>query len=636
MAHFPFPPHKYLTFMPLLLRQLLLAAAAATSLNAQALTQTELQELASSREWLNLGHYHPNTFSDGYTSQADDSDFFLSPNGKTSPEAELQATIIAVQQPGAGNDHPACRFPARNRWIRSKLDLATPESRQCPAYEEWTETLNTQTVTLVFAASYLNSPSSMFGHTFLRLDPPSDDETTDLLLANTISYAADAAAHDSELLFAYKGIFGGYPGITTVQPYYEKIRLYSDIEHRDLWEYQLNLAPAEVRQMLAHAWEIKDRNFDYYFFDENCAYRLLALIDVARPGTNLLDEVSTHAIPSDTVRWVVKKSLISEVGYRPSAATAVSYALDELPEDQQALAAELANDDLKPGAIAGKLPSTAQQAAVLDATYEYVRYQSEAEEWPREQVAPLSHSLLLARSQLPQTSTPPSPPEPEVRDDQGHDTFRASLSAGRWGERNFNELTLRSAYHDVLDPPAGYRAGAQLQFFRLDARRYTDNNELQIEKLTAVEIRSLSPRNQFFSPLSWQVGFGARRSDTGTDRVLAPYLEGGAGGSVRVSPNGQAFALATADLELDDDLNRGYDIAPGVDLGVLYQSDRLSALGGIRSKAWIVSSQHRQDQAYLKATMHWSRQVSGFAEWTREHHFDRYQSLWKLGLHIYL
>ena len=186
-------------------------------------------------------------------------------------------------------------------------------------------------MTLVFAASYLNSPSSMFGHTFIRLDPPQDDDEADLLLANTISYAADAAAHDSEILFAYKGIFGGYPGITSIKPYYEMVRLYSDIEHRDLWEYQLNLTQDEVDFMLAHAWELRDINFDYYFFDENCAYRLLALIDVARPGTDLLDEVSTHAIPSDTVRWVVDKELVQEVKYRPSAATSVTHSLNTLP-----------------------------------------------------------------------------------------------------------------------------------------------------------------------------------------------------------------------------------------------------------------------------------------------------------------
>ena len=33
-------------------------------------------------------------------------------------------------------------------------------------------------------------------------------------------------------------------------------------------------------------------NFDYYYFDENCSYRLLELLEVARPGTELTDEFS--------------------------------------------------------------------------------------------------------------------------------------------------------------------------------------------------------------------------------------------------------------------------------------------------------------------------------------------------------
>src|SRR5690554_3640932 len=292
--------------------------------------------------WLTLGHYHPDRFGSGHTSQADDPAFFLSENGKTSPKAELHATLAAIQQPGGGDDHARCRFPARDAWLRDQLDLpATPVD--CPAFTEWAETLNTEKVTLVFAASYLNSPSSMFGHTFLRLDPPQDDEETNLLLASTISYAADASAHENELMFAYKGIFGGYPGITSVQPYYEKIRLYSDIEHRDLWEYTLNLSSEEVGMMLAHAWEIRERNFDYYFLDENCAYRLLALIDVARPGTNLLGEVGTHAILSDTVRWVVNTDQVSNGNYRPSATTSVAYSLSQLSYEQRSLAAAIAN-----------------------------------------------------------------------------------------------------------------------------------------------------------------------------------------------------------------------------------------------------------------------------------------------------
>lgn len=584
--------------------------------------------------WLTLVHYQPDRFGDDYSSQADDNDFFLAENGKNSPKAELDATLAAITRPGGGDDHARCRFPARDRWLRDQLDLPQ-QPADCPGYDEWVEELNTETVTLVFAASYLNSPSSMFGHTFLRLDPPQEDEETNLILANTISYAADAAAHDSEILFAYKGIFGGYPGITSIQPYYEKIRLYSDIEHRDLWEYQLNLTQPEVDMMLAHTWEIRDRNFDYYFFDENCAYRLLALIDVARPGTDLLDEVSTHAIPSDTVRWVVDRGLVEDVYYRPSAATSVSHRIDSLPDHHQTLAAAIANGYVDADAPEVQALSDEQRARVLDTTYDYVRYQSEADGWPREHAAPLSHDLLRERSQIRGVAAQDGSPEPAIRDDQGHDTFRGSLSGGRMGDRNFTELTLRPAYHDILDPPAGYRTGAQLQFLRLDARLYTDNDELQIEQLTGVEIRSLSPRNQFFSPLSWQVGFGGRRTDTGTNRVFAPYLEGGAGGSWQLATGTQAFAMATADLEIDDDLRRGYDAAPGADLGILHQNNQFSLLGGVKTKAWIVSSQHRQDQAYLEGNWHFGREFSLFGKFSREDHYDRYRSTWQLGLHAY-
>lgn len=636
MAHSSAPPSQseLILSMGNLLRIGSVLLWLATSLPLQAQTQITDNALHLDPAWLTLIHYQPHRFDGGYTSQADDPAYFLSPEGKTSPKAELEATLTAIQQPGSGDSHAQCRFPARDIWLREQLDLP-PKTANCPNYKEWTETLNTESVSLVFAASYLNSPSSMFGHTFLRLDPPQEDKETNLLLASTISYAADAAAHDSELLFAYRGIFGGYPGITTVQPYYEKIRLYSDIEHRDLWEYKLNLTQQEVDFMLAHAWEIRDHNFDYYFFDENCAYRLLALIDVARPGTDLLDNVKTHAIPSDTVRWVVDKGLVEDVNYRPSAATSVAHNLSNLPSAHQTLAAAIANGYVDPGSEEVLALKPRERAHVLDATYDYVRYRSEVDDWPREIAAPLSHKLLRERSKINDVASHEAPPEPSVRDDQGHDTFRVSLSTGQLAHREFTQLTLRPAYHDMLDPPAGYRSGAQLQFLRLDARYYTDNHELQLEQLTGVEIRSLSPRNAFFSPLSWQVGFGGRRTDNGNKRVFAPYLEGGAGGSWSLGQQTQAFAIATADLEIDDDLRRGYDAAPGADIGLLHQNNYFSFSGGVKTKAWIVSSQHRQDQLYARANWHIGREFSLFAEFTREDHYDRYQSTWQAGLHAY-
>ncbi|MDX1800968.1 MAG: DUF4105 domain-containing protein [Marinobacter sp.] len=602
---------------------------------AFAISTQQIKTLATDPVWLALGHYRPDTFGGTYTSQADDVGFFISPQGKHSPRAELIATLIAIQQPGGGDSNARCRFPARDRWLRSKLELpANPVA--CTAYQSWRQDLNTESVTLVFAASYLNSPSSMFGHTFLRLDPPSDDQDTNLLLASTISYAADAAAHDSELLFAYRGIFGGYPGITSIQPYYEKIRQYSDIENRDLWEYRLNLTPDEVDWMLAHAWEIHDINFDYYFFDENCAYRLLALIDVARPGTNLLDKVTTHAIPSDTVRWVVDKGLVSNVHYRPSAFTRVRYALDELPPHDRDLAGAIAD-----GYVAVEAPDVTdlapqRRAHLLDATYDYVRYQADAEGWPRDYAAPLSHALLAARSQIDDSSPPPSPPTPAIRDDQGHDTMRIGLTGGREAGRSYAQLTVRPAYHDELDPPGGYRPGAQLQFLRLDARYYTDNDSLDLQQLTAVNIRSLTPRDSFFTPWSWQVGVGARRTEAADgDHPLAPYLAGGVGGSWLAPGRIQAISLLTADVEVDNDLTKGYDVAPGLDLGLLHQSSTLSLMGGIRSKLWLAGGEHREDELYLNGSLHLSQALSLTADFNRTSYYDRIGNQWQIGFNVY-
>ena len=48
--------------------------------------------LAGEREWHLLLHYRENLFG-GHTSEQDDPGFFMSPYGKTDPQAELDATL---------------------------------------------------------------------------------------------------------------------------------------------------------------------------------------------------------------------------------------------------------------------------------------------------------------------------------------------------------------------------------------------------------------------------------------------------------------------------------------------------------------------------------------------------------------
>lgn len=61
--------------------------------------------------------------------------------------------------------------------------------------------------------------------------------------------------------------------------------------------------------------------FFLFFFDENCSFRLLEFIDVAKPDSKLVEQFPGVAVPIDTVRIVRDANLISEVHYRPSVRT---------------------------------------------------------------------------------------------------------------------------------------------------------------------------------------------------------------------------------------------------------------------------------------------------------------------------
>jgi len=85
------------------------------------LSNEELFRLSSSTEWLALLHYKQHAVFKRNNSYIVNNEFFLHPNGKFDPEAELEATISAFDEPvKAGADtHASCVFPARKLWIEA-------------------------------------------------------------------------------------------------------------------------------------------------------------------------------------------------------------------------------------------------------------------------------------------------------------------------------------------------------------------------------------------------------------------------------------------------------------------------------------------------------------------------------------
>lgn len=541
----------------------------------QLLLHARQQQLADTPQWHRLLHYRPGLLG-GIESEADDPAFFTAPRGRHDPQQELEATLRAFfsTEPWGLKEEPAqCAFVARYEWLSQQLsfDPTRLPRQECASFDTWYRGINPSGLTLVFPSSYLNNPSSMFGHTLLRVDAAQHDEST-RLLAYAINYGAETGS-DNGVAFAVKGIFGGYHGTVGIGPYYQKVTEYSDTESRDIWEYPLAMTAPEIRRLLAHVWELRGVYFDYYFFDENCSYFILTLLDVARPELNLSSGLRGWVIPSDTLRRVSQQpGLVSQVVYRPSAGTRLWHLASQVSDSHQTEALALANGeqrvtDTTSGAHA---PQTA--ADILLLAHDYLRYEFLARRREHEASSPLAQQLLQARSAISEAQPNPPVPTPPVSPEQGHATAMFQLGAGRANEAGFVQLDLRPAYHDLLDNDDGYIRGAQIDFLRTSLRHYRAEDITRLNEFTLIEISSLSPRNRFFNPTSWRIKTGwERRILANTEQAMSLRINGGAGITLR--PTQQAMFFTLLNLGVDrhrlfkDDYSPGY----GLEIGAILQ-----------------------------------------------------------------
>lgn len=531
-----------------------------------------LNALAAQPRWQALLHVNPGaTLRDKHRSYVDDANFFLAPNGKDDAVAELIATRDALAPQGA----PArCRFPARYRFLAQALgwQSAAPFAH-CDEFTTWRQSVNASRAVLIFPAAYLNSPSSMFGHTLLRLDQGEDSA---VWLSWAVNYGAVSSGADNSLFYIYRGLAGGYPGRFSIVPYVKKIQEYSHMENRDMWEYTLDLNQEEINWLIDHLWELKDVNFDYYFFDENCSFRLLELVEVARPGLNLLTELRFAEVPVNTVRALDDAGVIHERVYRPSKAVELDRLQRQLSPAHQRLARKLADDTALLNTPSFLSLSSDEQAHIIAVAYRYLRLTHRKKERSSE-VSQRSFQLLTAMNSLPPVSPLEGDHETMQPPESGHGTQMLAVSGGQHESDDFGELSYRLTYHDLLDNSPGFLQGAEIEGLNMTFRS-TESQAAKLEQLRVVGIRSLAPRNRFIKPLSWYVDGGIERVWAGRYR-LARYVQGGAGASWRWG-RWQPYGLFSLRAENNSEFDRFAVLGAGFDTGVLYRSGRMQWLLG--------------------------------------------------------
>lgn len=527
-----------------------------------------LQQLANEPFWISLGHYEAGKLG-GWRSYVDDPKFFLAADGAHDPKAELSATLDAIYAPITNEQaHAQCVYPARTRWLRDQLKLTDLPALDCKEFKTWYKDVAPDSTVLIFPAAYLNSPSSMFGHTLLRIDPASAKANNTTLLSYAINFGAYIEGMDNSILYAWKGLMGGYPGLFALVPYQEKLSEYRSLENRDLWEYRLNLTPEETGRMVEHVWELKQIRFSYFFFDENCSYRLLELLQVARPGLHLTEQFGLTAIPTDTVKAIKAAGLVESIDYRPSRERELLSRAEPLNADEQQWVLKVSADQKQLQDTHYLAQPKERRALIQDAAYRLERYRANGLERDAAR-SQRSFELLQAINQNP-------PPQLDIQrpglPEDGHESRTWQLGVGTRGDRAFGEYGLRMAYHDLNDNAYGFPLGAQIEILQLKVRQY-EGNDWQVQQLDLATIRSLTPRTELLKPWSWQVTGGLERVlGKHGDENLVSHVNGGAGGTWQLGEEVLGFALGTVRVEHNNDFSEFISPAAGFNTGLLWRN----------------------------------------------------------------
>ncbi|MGR3888679.1 Lnb N-terminal periplasmic domain-containing protein [Pseudomonas sp. 1152_12] len=527
-----------------------------------------LQQLANDPFWLSLGHYEAGKIS-GWRSYVSDKKFFLAPDGAHHPDQELRATVEALYAPASlGEKHAQCVYPARTRWLKDQLHLADLPALDCKEFTQWFKDVAPHSAVMIFPAAYLNSPSSMFGHTLLRIDQADVQRDKTALLSYAINFGAYIEGSDNSILYAWKGLMGGYPGLFALVPYQEKLSEYRSLENRDLWEYRLNLTQVETERMVRHVWELKQIQFDYFFFDENCSYRLLELLQVARPSLRLTEQFPLTAIPTDTVKAVKEADLVEKIDYRPSRERELLERAKPLDGDEQQWVLKISDDQKQLQEPTFKALPRDRQALIIDAAYRLGRYRANGLERDTER-SQRSFELLRAINQNP---APDLQVERPGLPENGHESRTWQAGIGTRGSKTFGEYGLRMAYHDLNDNAEGFPLGAQIEILQMKLRQY-EGNHWQLQQLDLATIRSLTPRNALLQPWSWQVTGGLERvPGKHDDETLVAHVNGGAGGTWQLTDDMLGFALGTVRVEHNNDFSEAISPAAGFNTGVLWKN----------------------------------------------------------------
>jgi len=389
----------------------------------------------------------------------------------------------------------------------------------CHEYLSFKSEHNFQALELVFASTYINFPPSSFGHLFFRLTNdtlPEQNSLTD----KVISYGADITNPENSGLFMLKGLVGSFDGNFSLSEYSVWYRKYLINEHRDLWHYRVDLDSLQLSRLIDHLWEIQDFGIPYFFLTGNCAYHLLALLEVADFKSDYKSGFDGVVTPINVLKRVAcKDECTPPHRIDVSRKNKVMVMYNNLSEKEK----QLFNDYEKDHKTKlGKVSAQYKEFVLnwFDFNYPYLAITDSTKRIQKNALLALDIDSTLKSNSLEYKFSSPT---------LSHEQSKISIGAGTY--KDYQILaSYRYALHNLMDNPTGYNFETQTEFYSLTMALNPDYAE--VRNYSLFSFKSITPHTKGAPNNSWMVQIQGQQSHIDFQH----FLDMGIGRTFQISP----------------------------------------------------------------------------------------------------
>lgn len=482
--------------------------------------------ISNSETWLSLLHVQLGK------PKISDPEFILS-RQDFSPEMELERTIDRLY---SGDETAVCLFPARYFLLRAQLAIPKLPIERCREIVEFFARAPADEIALAFASENVTQPSSIMGHSFIKISGYSKAQQKQV--SHAISFYTDTATLNVPYLL-YESLVLGKKGYFSLTPYDEKVSRYVDVEQRNLWEYELRLNEHEKRLILLHLIELKNVDLKYFFHDYNCATLIDFILRTTGRGGG---EQGFWITPRDLIRNTERLGLVKGTNVIASQRWAF-----------RALGAQVTNreiDAMKRGVVSGDIeksihrdsPADIQRTFLLLAAYnDFAVGEGTIDEdrWDlnRKQMDQLrSEADGGASLTVAERSSPANGPEDS----------QLTLRWVRREDANHIDLSFTPISHHLEDD--NRTGGIENELILFEPRvSFSERGGIRLDRFILYSIQSMTPHDPFSGGLSGKFRIGVQRENGGDSGFRHYYsISGAIGKTLRPTSGVDLFLLAGA------------------------------------------------------------------------------------------